>query len=458
MSPYSMGFVIKAVILMTSGVYFFIRYYRKGPPFWISIILFTTGFFDLRFQMELWLDGRAVSDTARLLVQGSIDLMFVGANTLYHVLVLIFYLQSAGWIKRYVYLLLPLPLLAAMMWRTELYPALQFDYTLTAILGTAYWLAALALAVRGAVREPYRDRIVYHLAIALILLSNGLILVIAHYQGKEFIELVNMTLFSLFLGICMLLLIWVNMRKMLVGVQREAVVRKLDMSTALLHHSFKNAIGKVKINAWNIRHSLSKQSGLPPQSAAEIDGYLHNLFSTYDHMMGMMTKISQIVGNKFEVRPERVNLADLLDEAVDAAGQFPQVQVVKRCEPMTVELDRALVLECLINLIHNAVDAMYGEGTLTVSVEKRGRRIAISLTDTGAGMTEEQRSQVFEPFFSTKGKSGKNMGLGLYYVRKVMEGHRGKVLLHSAQGVGTTVTLEFKQGREYNETHKRALG
>lgn len=448
MSPYSMGFVAKAVVLMASGIYFFIRYYRQGPPFWIGIILFTTGFFDFRFQMEMWLEGLPVSPTIQLLILGSIHLMFVGANTLYHYFVLIFYLESSRTIKRYMYALLLVPLLVSLLLSTELFPDLQFDYTFTAIWGSVYWLASLALALRGVVREHRRDKIIYHLAIALILLSNGLILVLAHSQGKEFIEFVNLTWFSIFLAFCLLLLIWVNMRKMLAGMQREAVVRKLDMGTALLHHSFKNAIGKVKINAWNIRNSLSKQSSLPKQSVEEIDGYVQNLFSTYEHMMGMMAKISQIVRNRLEIKPERVDLAELLDEAVETAAHIPSVQVVRQYGQMMVDLDRALILECLINMIHNAVDAMYGEGTMTISVEKQGRRIVVSLADTGVGMSKEQLSQVFEPFYSTKGKTGKNMGLGLYYVRKVMEGHKGKVTLQSELGKGTTVTLHFKQGRE----------
>lgn len=314
MSPYSIGFVAKAAVLMASGIYFFIRYYRQGPPFWIGVILFTTGFFDLRFQMEMWLEKLTTLPTIQLLMLGCIHLMFVGANTLYHYLVLIFYLESSNSIKRYMYVLLLVPILVSLLWSTGLHQETHY-YMFTAIWGAGYWLASLTLALRGVVREQIRDKIIYHLAIALILLSNGLILVIAHFQGKEFIELVNLTWFSIFLAFCLLLLIWVNMRKMLIGLQREAVVRQLDMGTALLHHSFKNAIGKVKINAWNIRNSLAKQSGLSEESVKEIDGFVQNLFSTYDHMMGMMAKISQIVGKRLEIKLERVNLADMLDEA-----------------------------------------------------------------------------------------------------------------------------------------------
>lgn len=251
---------------------------------------------------------------------GCIHLMFVGANTLYHYLVLIFYLESSNSIKRYMYVLLLVPILVSLLWSTGLHQETHY-YMFTAIWGAGYWLASLTLALRGVVREQIRDKIIYHLAIALILLSNGLILVIAHFQGKEFIELVNLTWFSIFLAFCLLLLIWVNMRKMLIGLQREAVVRQLDMGTALLHHSFKNAIGKVKINAWNIRDSLAKQSGLSEESVKEIDGFVQNLFSTYDHMMGMMAKISQIVGKRLEIKLERVNLADMLDEATATISQ-----------------------------------------------------------------------------------------------------------------------------------------
>lgn len=448
MSPYSISFLVKAVVLMASGLYFLIRYYRQGPPFWIGVILLTTGFFDIRFQLELWLERQVTSPVFEMLLMVSIHLMFVAANTCYHYFVLIFYLESSGTIRRNLYALLSIPMLLSLLISAVSYPKLQLFYLFTAVWGSFFWLISLLLAIRGMRREQYRDKIIFHLAIALITLSNGLILIMAHYQGKEFIELVNLTWFSLFLAFCLLLLIWVNMRKMLMGMQREAVVRKLDMGTALLNHSFKNAIGKVKINAWNIRNSLSKQTDLPKHKVDEIEGYVQNLFSTYEHMMGMMTKISQIVGNRLDVRPERVDLAGLLDEAAGSISHMPSVHVAKRYHPLVVRLDRALILECMINLIHNAVDAMYGEGTVTITAEKQRRHVAVSLTDTGKGMNQEQLSQVFEPFYSTKRKSGKNMGLGLYYVRKVMEGHKGKVTVHSEPDKGTTVTLYFRLERE----------
>lgn len=449
---------MKAAVLMASGIYFFARYRRQGPVFWISVILFTTGFFDLRFQLELWMESRSLSDMAHRIVLSAIHLMFFGANTLYHCFVLLFYLEVTGHAKKFAYVLVFLPPLVVLLFFTSLYPDLEFDFRYAALLGGVYWLISFAMFLVCMIKDRTLDMRLYHVAIALMLLSNGMVLVFAHTQGKEFVELVNMPLFTLFLALCLVLLLWVNMKKVLVGLQREAVVQKMDMSTALLHHSFKNAIGKVKINAWNIRNSLAQQPGLTEQGRQEIEGYVQNLFSTYSHMMGMMDKISQIVRNKVDVRPETIDLAILLEEAAEAAAAYPGVKVVRQLDPAPAEADRAHTLECLHNLIQNAIDAMHGEGTLTLITGKQGRFAFVTVRDTGTGMDREQLSQAFEPFYSTKRKSGKNMGLGLYYVRKVMEAHKGKVTIESLAGKGTTVTLQFRQGRSRHGKNQSVAG
>src|SRR5690606_5382513 len=133
-----------------------------------------------------------------------------------------------------------------------------------------------------------------------------------------------------------------NMKKMLVSLQRQEVVRKMDMGTALLHHAFKNAIGKVKINAWNIRKSLAEQN------YEEIDRYVENLLSTYEHMMGMMSRISQIMRDKPVIKAEQVDMKHLLDEAIKAGPLPPRIRVVRQYESLTVRVDKALVMECLV--------------------------------------------------------------------------------------------------------------
>ncbi|WP_162820551.1 PAS domain-containing hybrid sensor histidine kinase/response regulator [Microvirga calopogonii] len=112
-----------------------------------------------------------------------------------------------------------------------------------------------------------------------------------------------------------------------------------------------------------------------------------------------------------------------------------------------VEVDPTQLQIALINLAVNARDAMPKAGTFRVKTEnivlRHGQMreaVAISLTDTGVGISEEALPQVFEPFFTTK-EVGKGTGLGLAQVYGFTQQSGGTVDIRSEVGRGTTVTL-----------------
>ncbi|HWU36039.1 MAG TPA: HAMP domain-containing sensor histidine kinase, partial [Candidatus Acidoferrum sp.] len=72
--------------------------------------------------------------------------------------------------------------------------------------------------------------------------------------------------------------------------------------------------------------------------------------------------------------------------------------------------------------------------------------VALTVTDTGVGMTDETRRRIFHPFFTTKGV--KRFGLGLALVYGTMERHGSKIAVSSTPGHGTAFTLRFRRARE----------
>ncbi len=94
------------------------------------------------------------------------------------------------------------------------------------------------------------------------------------------------------------------------------------------------------------------------------------------------------------------------------------------------------------NLVHNALQAMNHEGTLTLQIDRDGDNALVSVTDTGCGMAPEVRERIFDAFFTTK-PAGEGTGLGLDIVRKIVEKHGGRIFVESEVGRGSTFTVSL---------------
>nr|WP_318842298.1 ATP-binding protein [Citrifermentans bemidjiense] len=111
-------------------------------------------------------------------------------------------------------------------------------------------------------------------------------------------------------------------------------------------------------------------------------------------------------------------------------------------EELVVVFDKDQCSQVFWNLVVNSAEAIAGEGTIVIDAcaasngEKEEARI--SVRDSGSGMKQADVKRVFEPFFTTK-KGG--TGLGLATVYRIVETHGGRMVVDSAEGAGTTVTL-----------------
>ena len=112
--------------------------------------------------------------------------------------------------------------------------------------------------------------------------------------------------------------------------------------------------------------------------------------------------------------------------------------------PILVRMNAPLIEWVVENLCKNAVDAMGGNGVITVTVSHDEQNAYIDVSDTGKGISKSNRRMVFEPGFTTK-KRG--WGLGLSLAKRIMEEyHKGKIFVKkSAPGKGTTFRMELKK-------------
>jgi two-component system NtrC family sensor kinase len=103
--------------------------------------------------------------------------------------------------------------------------------------------------------------------------------------------------------------------------------------------------------------------------------------------------------------------------------------------------------QVFMNLIMNARDAMPRGGELTLATECENSSVHVEVTDSGVGISPDHLTKIFDPFFTTKGTS-RGTGLGLAVTYGIIREHSGKIQVQSAEGMGTTFTLEFPTARK----------
>jgi two-component system NtrC family sensor kinase len=102
----------------------------------------------------------------------------------------------------------------------------------------------------------------------------------------------------------------------------------------------------------------------------------------------------------------------------------------------TMRCSAGRLTQVLMNLIANAVDAIAGEGTVTITTSQTSEAFLISIRDTGAGIPEAIRGKIFDPFFTTK-PVGQGTGLGLAISYGIVQDHGGSIEVRSEETVGT---------------------
>jgi two-component system sensor histidine kinase HydH len=103
-------------------------------------------------------------------------------------------------------------------------------------------------------------------------------------------------------------------------------------------------------------------------------------------------------------------------------------------------LDANMLKQAFLNLVLNAIQSMPQGGVLTVESRLHETAFEVVFSDTGTGITEENRKKLFTPFFTTK-KEGSGLGLAITY--RIIENHRGRIEVASEPGKGTTFTVSI---------------
>lgn len=130
-------------------------------------------------------------------------------------------------------------------------------------------------------------------------------------------------------------------------------------------------------------------------------------------------------------------VANLLEDEARAKGI--EIRTAWNDDNTMVSMDLDKMKQALVNIFKNAMEAIEGEGVISVTVEANGKdRVCIKISDTGSGLTKDELDRIFNPEFTTKEKG---LGLGLPLAHEIIKGHRGEIRVTSKVSSGTTVEI-----------------
>jgi signal transduction histidine kinase len=219
-------------------------------------------------------------------------------------------------------------------------------------------------------------------------------------------------------------------------------LKDLGGMTAMLAHEIRNPLGGIKGFASLLQRDLENEPNLKQMVNFIIDGT--------DHLNRLVTHILNFA-HPLDMKFIPTNLTQIVNELkkivdVDPKFNFKNQKVtftIDSKKDVIIDADSELIRSMLLNLIINSIQAMPNGGTLSVSLEKTDTDTLIKVKDSGIGISTENLKKIFSAFFTTK-KDGN--GFGLLEVYKVVQAHKGSIVVDSILNEGTTFTIKIPTG------------
>jgi signal transduction histidine kinase/ActR/RegA family two-component response regulator len=222
--------------------------------------------------------------------------------------------------------------------------------------------------------------------------------------------------------------------------------RRKDEFLAVLAHELRNPLAPIR-NALQIIR-LSDDREARGQARNLIERQLVQMVRLIDDLMD----VSRISRNKLELRKERVDLARVVQSAVETSRPLIEqmghdLTVILPPRPVVIDADLTRLAQVFLNLLNNSAKYTEPGGRIRLTVERQGGDVAVSVQDTGIGIPADKLPTVFNLFSQVEGslsRSQGGLGVGLSLVKRLVEMHDGSVEVKSeGLGKGSTFTVRL---------------
>ena len=215
----------------------------------------------------------------------------------------------------------------------------------------------------------------------------------------------------------------------------------IGQTAAVLAHEMRNPLASIKLTF----SGLQNRDDMPERTRRRL-GLVLGEVDRLDALLSQTLEFARPV----QVTPRPVLLDQVLTQVIEQQQPLIDKQKlrVRRevcADCMTVRLDEDKMVQALLNLLKNAIEASPEGAEIDIGVVRANDDVVLQIVNGGEPLAAETIRQAFDPFFTTK-PHGSGLGLGM--VKRVVEAHGGQVSLDSAPEFGTRVTVRLPMNRE----------
>jgi signal transduction histidine kinase/CheY-like chemotaxis protein len=220
-----------------------------------------------------------------------------------------------------------------------------------------------------------------------------------------------------------------------------------DAFLAILAHELRNPLAPLS-NSLEVLRLTEGDPELLAQTRGVMERQVRQMVRLVDDLMD----VSRITRGKIELRPERIELAAVIESAVETARPLivasgHELTVTLPPEPVFLDADPSRLAQVFSNLLNNAAKYTEPAGHIRLTAERRESEVVVEVQDTGIGISRDMLPRIFDIF--TQGdrsleRAQGGLGIGLSIVRGVVELHGGSVAAHSdGPGRGSKLTVRL---------------
>ncbi len=229
-------------------------------------------------------------------------------------------------------------------------------------------------------------------------------------------------------------------------LEHAAKLASVGELAAGIAHEINNPLAVISEEAGLMKDLMNPEFGTPIQNT-ELVPHLDNISESVFRCRDITRKLLGFV-RKTDIDLRRHNIHTIIDGVVDgllgpelAVSNIEVIRQYGRDIPELVT-DRNQLQQVLLNILNNGIDAIAGRGKITITTSLEGKRVKITMTDTGKGIRPQHLDKIFMPFFTTK-EVGKGTGLGLSVSYGIIKNLGGEIAVESTVGVGTRFTIKL---------------